>query len=361
MNSNNKPPKKVEVFSFLASTGVTKQGKMKARKGIIGDKKAFTGLEAAIVLTAFIVVAAVFSYMVLGAGFFSTEKAKEVVHTGVETTTSSAELAGDVIGHGWLYITTGTNKTLGTYDNTSATPYTDGSELPKGQTTTAIHIHNITNTTASGWYYNVSIYYTNDAGQSNVTYFNITDSMYGSGLNDTYNTTTITDKATDITNINSSSNKSVSWCYLETVATMDYDTYYAVNLNEKNSTYLTVVEFQLELTAGQEPLDMNKVVLSYSDNDTYVPELTYTNRGNAHLGNLTSGTSSGDWNYTLATAEMGDTNMLDPNEKMNVIVAIPSPGAVAYQAFQIDLKPAQGGALTLKKTPPGAIRKTRRL
>ena len=68
------------------------------KRNIVRDKKGFTGLEAAIVLTAFIVVAAVFSYMVLGAGFFSTEKAKAVVHTGVEQATSSVELVGDVIG-----------------------------------------------------------------------------------------------------------------------------------------------------------------------------------------------------------------------------------------------------------------------
>ncbi|MBA5942209.1 MAG: flagellin [Methanophagales archaeon] len=64
------------------------------------DRRGFTGLEAAIVLTAFIVVAAVFSYMAIGAGFFTTEKAKEVVHTGVERATSSAELVGAVIGRG---------------------------------------------------------------------------------------------------------------------------------------------------------------------------------------------------------------------------------------------------------------------
>ena len=71
---------------------------MNEKRSIVKDKKGFTGLEAAIVLTAFIVVAAVFSYMVLGAGFFSTEKAKEVVHTGIEKATSSAELVGDVVG-----------------------------------------------------------------------------------------------------------------------------------------------------------------------------------------------------------------------------------------------------------------------
>jgi archaeal flagellin FlaB len=63
---------------------------------------AFTGLEAAIVLIAFVVVAAVFSYVMLGAGFFTSQKSKEVVHTGVDQATSSPELAGDVVGHGTL-------------------------------------------------------------------------------------------------------------------------------------------------------------------------------------------------------------------------------------------------------------------
>ena len=71
---------------------------IKNRRSLRKDTRAFTGLEAAIVLTAFIVVAAVFSYMVLGAGFFSTEKAKQVVHSGVEQATSSAELVGDIVG-----------------------------------------------------------------------------------------------------------------------------------------------------------------------------------------------------------------------------------------------------------------------
>jgi len=47
------------------------------------NEKGFTGLEAAIVLIAFVTVAAVFSYILLGAGFFATQKSQEVVHTGV--------------------------------------------------------------------------------------------------------------------------------------------------------------------------------------------------------------------------------------------------------------------------------------
>ena len=67
------------------------------RRSIRKDEKGFARLEAAIVLTAFVVVAAVFSYVVLNAGFFTTEKAKEVVHTGVETATSTVTLASDTI------------------------------------------------------------------------------------------------------------------------------------------------------------------------------------------------------------------------------------------------------------------------
>ncbi|WP_424357510.1 archaellin/type IV pilin N-terminal domain-containing protein [Methanocella sp. MCL-LM] len=64
------------------------------------NNAAFTGLEAAIVLIAFVVVAAVFSYVMLGAGFFTSQKSKEVVHTGVDQATSSIQLSGDVTGIG---------------------------------------------------------------------------------------------------------------------------------------------------------------------------------------------------------------------------------------------------------------------
>ncbi len=64
---------------------------------IMKNEDAFTGLEAAIVLIAFIVVAAVFSYVVLGAGFFTTQKSQEVVHTGVAQASSNMEVSGPVV------------------------------------------------------------------------------------------------------------------------------------------------------------------------------------------------------------------------------------------------------------------------
>ncbi len=64
------------------------------------DEKGFTGLEAAIVLIAFVVVAAVFSYVMLGAGFYTTQKSQEVVHTGVQQASSSIAPSGDIIVRG---------------------------------------------------------------------------------------------------------------------------------------------------------------------------------------------------------------------------------------------------------------------
>ena len=62
------------------------------------NDEGFTGLEAAIVLIAFVVVAAVFSYVVLGAGFFTTQKAQETVYKGVEQSTTNIQMVGNVYG-----------------------------------------------------------------------------------------------------------------------------------------------------------------------------------------------------------------------------------------------------------------------
>lgn len=59
---------------------------------------AFTGLEAAIVLIAFVVVSSVFSYMILNSGFMTTQKAQEVVHSAVDQSASTLQIQGDVFG-----------------------------------------------------------------------------------------------------------------------------------------------------------------------------------------------------------------------------------------------------------------------
>jgi flagellin FlaB len=172
------------------------------RRKIRKDKRGFTGLEAAIVLTAFIVVAAVFSYMVLGAGFFSTEKAKAVVHTGVESATSSAELVGDVIG--------------------------------------------------------------------------------------------------------------------ETGGTGAYT--------------IKRINFTIQLTAGQQPLNLNESIISFTNKTIHNESVT--------------------WDYTMLEGD--SDNLLESNEKAEIKVTLPS-ALGTYNKFTLEFKPETGGILPITRTTPGAI------
>lgn len=61
------------------------------------SQKGITGLETAIILIAFVMVASVFAYVVLTAGLFSSQKAKDAVYSGLEEVRSTVELKGNVL------------------------------------------------------------------------------------------------------------------------------------------------------------------------------------------------------------------------------------------------------------------------
>jgi flagellin-like protein len=63
------------------------------------SRKGITGLETAIILIAFVVVAAVFAYTVLSAGLFSTQKSQEAVYAGLDETQSTLNLRSSVVGY----------------------------------------------------------------------------------------------------------------------------------------------------------------------------------------------------------------------------------------------------------------------
>jgi flagellin FlaB len=65
---------------------------------IHGGQNGMTGLETAIILIAFVTVAAVFGYAVLGAGLFSAERSKETIYAGLKEARSNLELSGSVTG-----------------------------------------------------------------------------------------------------------------------------------------------------------------------------------------------------------------------------------------------------------------------
>jgi len=60
--------------------------------------RGMVGIEAAIVLIAFVIVAAALAFVALNMGFFTTQKSKEVIARGLEEASSALEVDGAIIG-----------------------------------------------------------------------------------------------------------------------------------------------------------------------------------------------------------------------------------------------------------------------
>ncbi|MDT7944357.1 MAG: archaellin/type IV pilin N-terminal domain-containing protein [Dehalococcoidia bacterium] len=61
------------------------------------DERGITGLETAIILIAFVIVASVFAFVVLSTGLFSAERGKETVFAGLQKAQANLELHGSVV------------------------------------------------------------------------------------------------------------------------------------------------------------------------------------------------------------------------------------------------------------------------
>jgi flagellin FlaB len=67
----------------------------KTRRGVIG-------IESAIVMIAFVIVAAALAFVVLNMGFSTTQKAKTAISSSVTESSSALEIAGKVTGFGYI-------------------------------------------------------------------------------------------------------------------------------------------------------------------------------------------------------------------------------------------------------------------
>jgi archaeal flagellin FlaB len=93
---------------------------------IYKEQKGITGLETAIILIAFVVVAAVFAYTVLSAGLFATQKSQEAVYNGLGEAQSTLELKGGVVAYN---STLNTNVSIGKVEITLASGGSDKIDL----------------------------------------------------------------------------------------------------------------------------------------------------------------------------------------------------------------------------------------
>ena len=71
---------------------------MKWLKVWLRNRLGIVGIEAAIVLIAFVVIAAALASVVINMGFYSSQKAKETINRGLSEASSALQLDGHVIG-----------------------------------------------------------------------------------------------------------------------------------------------------------------------------------------------------------------------------------------------------------------------
>jgi flagellin FlaB len=67
------------------------------RRLLKGNQKGITGLETAIILIAFVVVASVFAYAILSAGLYSSQKSQESVYQGLKQAQGAITVKGGVV------------------------------------------------------------------------------------------------------------------------------------------------------------------------------------------------------------------------------------------------------------------------
>ena len=103
----------------------------------VADQRGVTGLETAIILIAFVVVASVFAFTVLSTGIFSAERGKETVFAGLQEARGTIEPKGSLIAKGlpkdtlslantaWTAATASTTATADTIDKKEGTGSAD--------------------------------------------------------------------------------------------------------------------------------------------------------------------------------------------------------------------------------------------
>lgn len=136
-------------------------------KRINAEERGITGLETAIILIAFVVVASVFAYTVLSAGLFSTQKSQEAIYSGLEEAQSAITIKGSVIAKAE---NTGASGYISQISFTVANVMGDGAILFTGPTADGSN----TGLAASGSNNVVAISYTDAYQKVNDLYYTVT-------------------------------------------------------------------------------------------------------------------------------------------------------------------------------------------
>jgi len=348
-------------------------------------ERGITGLETAIILIAFVVVASVFSYVVLSAGFLATDEAKGTIVEGLDKTSASLEIRGSIIAErATVEVTDGTTmpvngdaaETVFELDplSTGAAPVADFTVVTGSET---VYVGGTAQTRNTDYTINNSTGVITFAAGSvpgavaitaDYSYYGLATVANGGQGAEVVGVGTAAVGETSFTLGHYPIVAGSETIYIDGVAQTDPANYSIVDAtgvitlvadlgtNEvltavyqyTGVTKVDYVKFVVACAISGSSIDMtppstagtgttNRTVMSYHDNDERDDKVT-----NWSVSNL---------GYT------NDDNVLETNEKMEVTVDLNSDDIIlgTNTEFNMEIRTPQGGVLVIERTTPAAL------
>lgn len=284
------------------------------RARITGRMKAIVGIESAIVLIAFVVVAAALAFVVLNMGFFTTQKSKETIGSGLGEASSALEIDGTVVA--------GVN-TTSSYMEYFYIPL----KLSAGKASIDITPGK---SVVSLW-----------SPTRGYTYANIYVATLTSKLNDIGQgcSTNQLNSAANVVNITVGANALIGL---------------ALGNNTSTSTYCLLIIYYNQST--KTITGVQNVSITYNDylammNGEYPSPQVVNTIASAISGNLSSTIAIVAW-----VTNRNNDNVLDPGEKVILLIHLYGNDVLrAYDQFKVEFKIPVGAPLTVERSVPASL------
>jgi len=339
------------------------------------EERGITGLETAIILIAFVVVASVFAYTVLSAGIFSSERGKETIHAGLKEARGSLELKGGVIAFGPLVVSD--CDTAWTTDEANITVTTDNLDKKEGEASVKITIGSDISATTVLAYQNLAVPL--DLSREKRLQLWIKSSA---DISDGALQLILKDEGGTQGTFNLGSLTANTWTFIDTLdltAMTDRDgvnyvglqfyTDGTVTLSANTVIHLDIIEtpevvreakFIVTNAVNGEPVDLTETtdsdkdgLLSDEDTKNHVTVISYADK-NQRVADIA-------WTVNFLGDNDGD-NLLEANEKAEITVYLNALYGDNYNSalktnteFTIEVKPPKGSVLVIKKTTPAKL------
>ncbi|MFN3973708.1 MAG: archaellin/type IV pilin N-terminal domain-containing protein [Dehalococcoidia bacterium] len=341
---------------------------IKSIRNLGRGQRGITGLETAIILIAFVVVASVFAYTVLSAGIFSSEKGKEAVHSGLKQARGSMEILGSVKATGVLADTID-NADAAWTAATNVTVTTDTTDKKEGTASVEITIaaafatgtiayKNLGSAVDISDHYSVRLWIKSSTTTAANVYRLLLDDTAGCGspletlsISEALTANTWTQVQLDLSD--PSALTAVACVGLDALSDPGTPTL-NIDLVEAPGE-VTQVHFVVTNALGGEPIDLTTTtdtdsdgLLSDESSPSHVVTISYTDKYQ-RVSDLA-------WTKT-AQGKNDSDNLLESGEKFLITVDLKAlnPMPVSERTFTISVKAATGATLVIERTLPAYI------